>query len=162
MITDLCLEGWRGRLQRPKPGQRHLRCPSLGDGRGVVVGDIQWGSRVCSGVFDGRRKRLRQAGGPRGQPPCLVERSWRRPPQLAGGRGRRPIGQRGLRTCRPCKAQAVPLLLVTWNRRGIQIQRCSRKGAPPQTPGRQSLGTSRARCEGTACPWLRVCSTRRR
>ena len=59
-------------------------------------------------------------------------------------------------------ARAVPPLLVTWTRRGTQIRRRSPEGTPPLTPGRQCPGMSRARCEGTACPWPRVCSTVRR
>ena len=56
----------------------------------------------------------------------------------------------------------VPLRPMIRIRRGALIQRRSREGAPPLTPGRRCPRTSRVPCGGTAYQWPRVCSTVRR
>ena len=160
----LCQEARRGPSRRPRRGPERSRCPrvpALQGGkqrrsRRHSLGQLGLWHSVERRLLRGAQKQVRQVEGPRGSPLHLPGISRRRPPRAVthGDRGR-------LASC-PRRALVVPLRTMIQIRRGALIHRRSREGAPPPTPGRRCLGTSRARCGGTAYQWPHVCSTVRR
>ena len=118
MINSVIAGGLAGALRIGQSGvSRRSHCPQepIRWGR---TGRRCWRRRVGVAGLQrclrrGARERVRQAEGPRGGPQCLVKRTQRQPPERADGGGRCVAGRKGLYTCRPHQARAVPLYLVT-------------------------------------------------
>ena len=107
-------------------------------------------------LLRGSRRQVRRAAEPRDRPLHLSDPGRRRSREAV------TQGDKGRLASRPRRARVVPLCAMIRIRRGALIQRRSREGAPPPTPGRRCPGTSRAPCRGTAYQWPQVCSTVRR
>ena len=144
----LCKGAKRGLSHRPKQSPERLRCPRvpvLREGkerrsRRHNVGRMGLRRRLLRGA----RRQVRRAAEPRDRPLHLSDPGRRRPRQAV------THGDKGRLASRPRWARVVPLRPMIRFRRGALIQRCSRGGAPPPTPGRRCPGTSRAPCGGTA------------
>ena len=144
----LCQGAKRGLSYRPRQGPERLRCP-----RGPVLREGKerrsWRHNVGRiglrrRLLRGARGQVRPAAEPRDRPLHLSDLGRRRPPQAV------THGDRGRLASRPRRARVVslcPMIRIRW---GALIQRRSREGAPPPTPGRRCPGTSTAPCGGTA------------
>ena len=115
-----------------------------GGARGIAVGSTEWGRRVCSSVFYGGTGASASGSGAAGS----AAMSGGSQPAAAPSDGDRR--EQGHLTNRPRRARVFYLRPMTRIQRGTLVQRHSREGAPPPTPGRRCSGTSRARCGGTA------------
>ena len=151
----LCQEAKQGLSHRPRRGPERLRCPRvpvLREGkerrsRRHSVGQLGLRHCVERRLLRGAREQVRRAAGPRDRPVHLSGLGKRRPPQAV------THGDRGRLASRPHRARVVPLRPMIRIRRGALIQRRSREGAPPPTPGWRCPGTSRTQCGGTAYQW---------